>query len=66
MTHISPRHDREMADRFARMHRRDDMRQMRRAAVEMACAIGLVMLAAFAGYMAHAPICAAPVYGLGG
>lgn len=53
MTQISPRHRRDMAIHFARLHRARDMAQMRRCIVEMACAIGLVILAAAAGYLAH-------------
>ena len=58
MTHISPRHARDLADRFARMHRAEDIRQIRHTIVELAFAMGLVILAAFAGYMAHGPTCA--------
>jgi hypothetical protein len=55
MTQISPRHRRDMAIHFARLHRTRDMDQMRRSIVEMTCAVGLVILAASAGYLAHAP-----------
>ena len=53
MTQISPRHTREMADNFARLHHARDIAQLRRCAVEITCAIGLVILAAAAGYLAH-------------
>jgi hypothetical protein len=53
MTQISPRHTREMADNFARLHRARDMAELRRCAVEITCAIGLVILTAAAGYLAH-------------
>lgn len=62
MTQISPRHARDLSDHFARLHRRETIAGLRRSGVEILCAIGLVILAAAAGWLAATPItCAMPV-----
>lgn len=53
MTQISPRRQQDMSIHFARLHHARDIAQLRRCAVETTCAIGLVILAAAAGYLAH-------------
>lgn len=55
MTHISPRVTQDLSDRHARAHRRELMATLRRNIIEASCAIGLVILAAGAGYLAHSP-----------
>jgi hypothetical protein len=50
---ISPRHAQDMADCFARLHHRQALRRLRAHIVQTACALGLVLLAAAAGYLAH-------------
>lgn len=59
MTHISPRHTQDLSDRHARAHHRETMRALRSQIIEVSCAMGLVILAASAGYLAAQPdLCA--------
>lgn len=55
MTQISPRVAQDAATHWARAHRREEMAHIRATIVEGVCMLGLVIMAAFAGYLAHQP-----------
>ncbi len=62
MTQISPRHAQDMADHYARMHRAEDLATAQRAIAAGLCALGLVILAAAAGYLTRDQACFATTF----
>lgn len=60
MTRASPLHAADQATHFARMHRAQSLRQWRDTITLTACTIGLLMLAATTGYLAHPETTCAP------
>ena len=60
MTQISPRHRDDIATLHAAAHHRAAMQALRGQIIEVTCAVGLVILAAAAGYLMHIPTTCAP------